>query len=100
MSIYNEYFLGDKIRLLGSFVDENGAPADPENVFCSVREPDGTITTKEHGQDAEVVNDSVGEYHLDFATTQVGRHHFRWYSTGSGQTAGESVFIIYESKFD
>jgi hypothetical protein len=90
----NIYDIGDLVRLSGAFTDLTGEPQDPDVVSISVREPDGTITAYVYNTDPEVVKDSDGNYHLDINTATHGDWHYRWYSTGQGQAAGEGHFYI------
>jgi hypothetical protein len=73
---------------------------DPTAVFCEVRTPAGVETTYTYGVDAGLVKDSVGNYHLNVSATARGTWPYRWYSTGTGQAAGESWFFVRESDFD
>lgn len=90
--------VGDKVRLSAAFSDINEAAADPGGVLCKVREPDGTVTTYIYGTDADLVKDSTGHYHLDFLTTQSGRHRYGFYGITSGQAVAESEFRVQPSK--
>jgi hypothetical protein len=96
--MFNSYDLGDLVRVSGSFTDENGDVADPSAVFCAVRDPAGTVTTYEYGEDAELVKDDTGEYHLDIDANVAGYWYYRWYATGSGQAAEEDKFYVVGSR--
>lgn len=90
----NSYDYGDLVRISSTFTDEQGAPADPEAVFCAVRDPAETLTTYEYGVDAELVQDDTGDYHLDIDANAVGFWHYRWYATGTGQAAEVGLFYV------
>ena len=94
----NVHDLGDLVRVSGSFTDEGGSAADPSAVFCAVRDPSGNVTTYEYGQDAELVKDDTGEYHVDVDTDEAGMWFYRWYSTGSGQAAEEGRFWVEKAE--
>lgn len=82
------YAEGKLVRLTGTFSNSAGTAIDPDVVKVVVQDPAGTTTTYVYGTDAEVVKDSVGTYHIDVDTTDsAGIWYYRWYSTGTGQTA-------------
>lgn len=90
--------VGDKVRLAAEFTDIDEADSDPGGVLCKVREPDGSVTTYTYGTDAALIKDSTGNYHLDFLTTQSGRHRYGFYGITSGQAVSESEFRVQPSK--
>lgn len=97
---HNKYDIGDLIRLSGSFKDMDNQPIDPTTVICYVRSPSDVLYTYSLDQ-AEVVKDSVGEYHYDFDTvatqitnTDSGTWHYRFEGGGSAQASEEKSFII------
>lgn len=90
----NIYDVGDLVRCSGPFTNSAGAAIDPEAVKVSIRKPDGTVTTYVYNTDAEVVKDSVGNYHIDVDANAAGRWYYRWWSTGNGQAADENWFLV------
>jgi hypothetical protein len=48
---------------------------------CTITLPDATTTTP------AVVNDSTGQYHADYVTTQAGRHSVSWVTSIPGTTS-------------
>lgn len=92
---------GSLVRLAASFTDANGDPIDPDAVTARVRDPFGGVT--EHAFDnspADIVNDAVGEYHVDVTATYAGEWWFRFESSGTGQAAAEHRFVVSASVFD
>ena len=79
--------------------DSAGAAVDPTAVLCKVRKPDGTITTLTYGVDGALVKAAVGSYYTDVVATEAGIWAYRFYSTGTGQAAGETSFRVRESSF-
>jgi hypothetical protein len=65
------YDVGDRVQPSADF------GADQTTVTATVRAPDGTLTDY---SGAGVTHDSVGVYHVDYDTTQVGLHE--WEITG------------------
>jgi hypothetical protein len=101
MPIMNTYDVGDLVRCSGAFTNASGVAQDPSVVRFQVRTPGGAITSYTYGTDAALVReDSTGNYHVDVSASEVGTWYYRWYSTGTGQAAGEEGFIVGESEFD
>lgn len=84
------YAAGQLVRLSVSFTVA-GVATDPTTVACKVKTPDGLETsyTLAGGQ---VVKDSVGAYHFDFAVAQAGWHYYGFTGTGTVQAASEGTF--------
>ena len=95
----NSYDVGDVVRCSGAFANSAGAAVDPTAVLCKVRKPDGTITTLTYGVDGALVKAAVGSYYTDVNATEAGIWAYRFYSTGTGQAAGETSFRVRESSF-
>lgn len=98
--MYNIYQVGDLVRCSGEFTDQAGTVLDPTDVFFSVKNPAGTITTYEYGVDVALVKDSTGNYHVDVDANATGIWYYRFYSTGTGQTAAEGLFTVPVTNFD
>lgn len=103
----NAYVVGQPVRLAGHFVDVDGADINPTVVIVKYRPPGATTVTKTYGTDVQVVKDSTGHYHIDVDTSPVvdvtpghGIWRYRWYSTGTGQAAGEMQFTVIASALD
>ncbi len=94
------YSTGDLIRVEGSFTNAAGAAVDPTAVFAKYKTPAGVTTTLTYGVDAALVRDSAGNYHIDIDANSEGRWRYRFYSTGTGQSAQEEDFIVQGSSFD
>ena len=90
MEVYN---LGQKVRITAVFTDEDGEAGDPSAVYAVVKEPGEAAVTYTYGTDAEVVKDSVGNYHLDQALDRPGIWAARWYSTGNVQAGSADTLI-------
>lgn len=82
--------IGD-LRRLSVNIQAAGVDADPTGLAFTITEPDGVATTWTYGTDAQVVKDSVGDYHADWPVAKPGRHFWRWAATGAavGAEAGE-----------
>ena len=87
------YYIGADIRLTGSFVDINNNPIAPTAVVCRVVDPTGAEWLP------EVVTDGTGLYHADFTPMVAGQHFYRFQSTGNGQGANQSGFVVVGGVF-
>ncbi len=93
------YDKGDLVVLTAVFTDRNGAAIDPATVTFKIRDPSGAVTTYVFGTDAELVKDSVGNYHVDVSPSVNGDYLYRYESTGTGQAAEEGKFQIKRGFF-
>lgn len=92
---YNTYDQGDLVRVRANkFTDADGVAIDPATVKVSVKTPAGTVTTLVYGTDAAVVRTATGQYELGVDANASGFWHYRWFSTGTGQAAGEKRFYV------
>lgn len=89
------FHIGDLRSLSVAFTDKLSAPFDPDTVTFKMTEPDGITTTFVYLTDAELVKDSVGNYHVDWTFAKSGRHFLRWEGTGALATAEpDEVYIL------
>lgn len=96
----NEWPLGSQVRCTCTFADSAGVPTDPDEVYFQALSPAGTLTSYHYSEDAELVKDDTGDYHALVDADDTGRWHYRFYSTGVGQSASETLFLVKESGFD
>lgn len=87
------YIVTTQIRTTGTFRSLAGALADTTAV-CSVKAPDGTITTP------SVVHDSTGVYHADITLDQAGTWYIEWQGSGAVIAAGDSAISARASYVD
>ena len=92
----NTYDVGDKARCTCTYTDNAGTVHDPAVVSLAYKDPSGNTTTLIYGTDAELVKSSTGVYYADIDVDEAGTWRVRCYATGSGQSAGESYFIVRE----
>lgn len=95
------YDVGDRVRLSIEIrdTDVEGDPlTDPDFLRFTMKEPNGGLTEFIFGQDAEVVKDGVGLYHVAWDITQAGTHWSRFAASGSIGAAEERGFKVRESK--
>ena len=99
MASINTHDVGDLVRCSGAFTTSAGAATDPAAVFFKYKDPSGNIATLQYTVDAELVKDSTGNYHVDVDADESGTWYYRFYGTGSGQSAGEAKFKVQASEF-
>lgn len=95
----NVYDKGDLVRCSASFTTSAGAAVDPTVITFKFKTPGGTTTTYTYGVDAELVKDSVGNYHVDVSATASGTWFYRFEGTGDAQAADEASILIEKSEF-
>ncbi|MBU2249255.1 MAG: hypothetical protein KKD77_21080 [Gammaproteobacteria bacterium] len=95
----NKYQTGDKVRISASFTDSASALTDPTVVLFQGASPLGTASTLTYLTDAALVKDSTGIYHVDISVTASGIWPYRFYATGSGQSAMEGAFAVARTEF-
>ena len=86
---------GDVVRISAAFLDEAGVAADPDVVTLAIREG-GLVTTYTYGTDAELEQDSTGNYHLDLTVAEIGRPQrlvsYEWTGSGTVPAVGSASF--------
>lgn len=95
----NTYQNGDEIVFYGTFKNAAGVERDPTNVFFQIKNPAGTITTYQYGEDVALKRESTGVYYIELSVTTSGHWHYRWYSTGVGMASDEAGIYVEESEF-
>lgn len=98
----NEYDVGDRPRIYGSFKNENGAPTDPTGLTLKYKVGTSTAVSKVYGTDVEVVKHTTGEFYLDLDITSAMNGQlikYRWEATGAVTGADEGSFRIRQSNF-
>lgn len=87
--------VGDKVRLSATAKQVSTATAvDPTAVFVVIETPAGVKTIYQYGVDAALIKSSVGSYYIDVDLSQRGVWHYRFYSTGTGQAAGDDKTLV------
>jgi hypothetical protein len=94
------YPFGSSVRVTATFRDEDDELFDPAVVLFRVKAPSETETTYTYGDDAEVVKDSTGIYHMWVTGNQAGTWAYRAVGDDEQDVANESSFDVDESAFD
>lgn len=87
------HYVDSPVRIAINFQDEDRVDIDPDTVTFKAMSPAGTVTTYVYATDAELVKVNTGDYYVDFNPDASGLWHYRWSSTGTGET------IVIEGKF-
>jgi hypothetical protein len=95
----NTYKLGTSVKVSAAFFDEDGAAFDPATVIAMVKTPDGAETSYTYGSPSDIVQDSLGNYHLWIETPAAGTYAYRWKGDDAVHVANESTFDVDESAF-
>lgn len=95
----NTYDKGDLVRVAAVFTNTAGTAIDPTAVLFQFRGPGVDTTDYTYGTDTELVKDSTGNYHVDINANASGKWYYRFYATGTGQSADEDYFAVARSKF-
>lgn len=99
-SIFN---LGEVARLRAKFFRKiTNAPdmaANPTTATVFIKDPNGKVTTKVFPTDPEVVQDGVGNFHIDQLGNIAGEWHHRWEGAGAVTSAAERKFTVRASVF-
>ena len=99
MPLKSLYDIGDAPRFSATF-EVDGVATNPTATLFKFKTPAGTETTYTHGVDVELVRDSTGQFHVDFALDTAGVWHVRWVGTGSAAGAEEYSVKVGRSAFD
>lgn len=96
----SDFVVGELVRVSGAFTNAAGAAADPTGVGFKYKDPEGSLTAYVYGVGVQLARASAGNFYVDIDANQVGTWHWRFYATGTGQTADEGSFTVGESEFD
>lgn len=75
----NSYVVGSLSRITAVITDLNGNPVNPTILLLTIQHPNSTITDIS----GSIVNDSTGNYHADYLTSEIGLHTFEWEASGN-----------------
>lgn len=96
----NQYDIGDMVTIYGIFSDINDVVTDPTTISVLVKDPTGTLTTYVYGVDANLIKDSVGNYHFDITPTVTGVWYYKFVGEGAVKAAEEDSFFVRTSGLD
>lgn len=91
------YTLGTEVTLFGSFLDEDGSPADPGGVTFTIELPDESTEVFVFGVDAEVTKTSTGNYELAYVPPASGTYNYKITGTDPVVAVHEGTFTVLRS---
>lgn len=92
------YDVGDKVRSSVAFTNSSDVATDPTAITFAWRIEGGTVITFTSGVDAELVNDSTGNYHVDLTLAAAGIYYIRWLGTGTVAASDEDTWVCIPSR--
>ena len=85
------YDIGSQARLIGTFADEAGDPANPSGVSVIIRAPDGTTTTVSASQQ------TTGIWFYVLSLSQAGIYYYRFVGSGALIATGDGYLTVNDS---
>jgi hypothetical protein len=89
---------GNQPLLNVAFTNSAGAPTDPTTVTFKITDPTGAKTTYVYNTDAQLVKDSVGNYHVAWLFNLGGEWAYRFEGTGTVTAAAQSTIICQAAR--
>ena len=97
------YYVGNLVVVGATFYSSTGVATDPTDtgiVYFYMQDPQGVITTYNTDDDAELVIDGAGVFHVNVTLDSPGIWKYAWRSTGATlQTAVESSLRVEDTAF-
>ena len=89
---------GDLVRVQAEFLDLDEVAIDPTAVTLKVMDPSGNVDEFTYSGGG-IIKESTGVYYRDVDADEEGDWHCWWLSTGSGQGAEPTQFVILPTPF-
>jgi len=90
--------LGSVVRMSLHVASGAGDELDPTSLTFTLKQPDQSLVEYTFGADVEMVRDSAGDYHVDWLTSQPGKHVYRFSGSGLYAGADEESFRVARSR--
>ena len=90
----DHYDIGDLPRCSAAFTDTDDVAIDPTALTFTFKDSSGNTTVYTYGVDAQLVKDSVGNYHVDVSVDEAGLWLYWFKATGVAQAVGEQSFYV------
>jgi hypothetical protein len=94
----DEYDFGGSLDLNIEVQDIDGGFSDPSTLLVKYRNPNQTLVTLVLGTDVEIVQDSVGHYHVTITKDIAG--YWTWAAQADDLPEKEKTFRVKRSAFD
>ena len=92
------YFKGNIVRCFCYFEEDNERVV-PDTVTFKIKDPAGNISTYLYLTDDELEKDGDDLFSIDIEAITPGQWFYRFESTGEGQAAFESEFVVRKGQF-
>lgn len=92
------YIPGEIARISIRVTDITGTAADPGTLTLKIKPPTGPTATYVYGSAAEIVRDSLGNYHADIVMSTSGQWAYRWETTAPNGGAAEGAIVVKKSR--
>lgn len=89
--------IGEVAKISVAITDSNAIASDPSALRLKVKSPAGTLTTYVFGVAAELVKDSIGNYHANILMNEVGKWAYRWEADAPNAGANEGLITVKKS---
>ncbi len=94
----NKYDNGDQIRITAALTS-GGSAIDPTTLVIATLDPLGVESIKTWSADADVVRDSLGNFHRDVTCTIKGVWQYRVVGDNPAVCAAEGTFRVNPTEF-
>lgn len=92
----NEYLLGNIVRVTAYF-NNSGTAVNPAAVMLYLKKGNNNKVLYVYGVNPEIVRPTTGTYYMDVEASIPGLYTYNWFSTGTGQAAGQDNFVVTDS---
>lgn len=93
MTVYNEYEIGDLVRL-DIDITISGSYVDPNHIALYVTDPLDVVSHFIYGVTGTFVKEAVGRYYLDFYVPISGQYKYKFYCSGTAWGAELKRFVV------
>lgn len=94
----DNYFQGSRVRVTGTFENENHVLTDPTTIVAKVENPNGVKTTYTYLTDAALVRQSTGIYYVDIDVNIAKIWSYRFEGAGLVEAASQGSFMCIAAK--
>ena len=90
----NQYTAGTLVRLTAA-ITAASTPVTPTTISMKVKNPDMAVTD----MSKDIVEDSVGNYHIDVTPGALGLYQYEWICTGNVTLNSRGQFLVNQGAF-
>ncbi|HAF00399.1 MAG TPA: hypothetical protein DCG63_03805 [Methylophilaceae bacterium] len=93
----DDVVIGSAVKISVSIFNDLDVLTDPSALRLKVRSPAGVVTVYVFGAAAEIVKDSVGNYHGNIVLSAAGTWTYRWEADTPNAGVGEGKVLVKKS---